>query len=131
MADKKSGDTEHVALVSGAHTAEDPDKEFDEHGLAKLTVSEGQKVEAEPNHKIAEKSDVFDPNAAYRAKLGFGPGLQDSEAKNPAVWVDQDVQASAEAGAAANVARAQRELDRAKALEESVKKGEPLTQEIP
>lgn len=127
MAEKSK---EHVALVSGAHPAEDPDKEFDEHGLAKLTVSESDMPGAEPNHKVAEASDVFDPNAAYRNKLGLGPGLQDSEARNPAVWVDQDSQAAAEAGAEAAVKAAQRELDRAKAQAAAVKKGEPLVQEI-
>lgn len=128
MAESKK--SEHVAKVSGAHPAEDPDKEFDEHGLAVLKVSEGQKVEAEPNHKVAEASDVFDPNAAYRAKIGVGPGLQDSEARNPAVWVDDSSEASRAAGAEAAVARAQRELDRAKAQADAVKKGEPLVQEI-
>jgi hypothetical protein len=93
-------------------------------------VSESDKAPAEPLHKVAEASDVFDPNAAYRNKIGVGPGLQDSEARNPAVWVDQDSQAAAQAGADAAVARAQRELDRAKAQAAAVKKGEPLAQEI-
>jgi hypothetical protein len=129
MADKSKGG-EHTALVSGPHPVEDPDKDVDEHGLSILKVSEGQKVEAEPNHKLAEASDVFDPNAAYRAKIGVGPGLQDSEARNPAVWVDDSSEASRAAGADAAVARAQRELDRVKAAADAVKKGEPLAQEI-
>jgi hypothetical protein len=127
MAEKKS---EHVAKVAGAHPVEDPDKEFDEHGLAVLKVSEGDKTPAEPLHKVAEKSDVFDPNAAYRAKIGVGPGLQDSEARNPAVWVDVESDEARKASADAAVARAQRELDRAKAQADAVKKGEPLDQEI-
>jgi hypothetical protein len=129
MAESKKG-SEHVAKVAGAHPVEDPDKEFDEHGLAVLKVSEGDKVEAEPLHKVAEKSDVFDPNAAYRAKIGVGPGLQDSEARNPAVWVDVESDAARKASADAEVQRAQRELDRAKARADAVKKGEPLDQEI-
>jgi hypothetical protein len=127
MADKSK---EHVAKISGAHPAEDPDKEFDEHGLAVLKVSESEKVEAEPLHKLAEKSDVFDPNAAYRAKIGVGPGLQDSEARNPAVWVDTDSEEARKASADAAVKRAERELERVKANAEAVKKGEPLSQEI-
>jgi hypothetical protein len=126
MADKK----EHIAKVSGAHPVEDPDKEYEEHGLAVLKVSEGEKVEAEPLHKLAEASDVFDPNAAYRAKIGVGPGLQDSEARNPAVWVDTDSDEAAAASADAAVKRAQRELDKAKAQAKAVKAGEPLAQEI-
>jgi hypothetical protein len=127
---KKDSSGEHTALVSGAHPAEDPDKEFDEHGLAILKVSGSEKVEAEPLHKVAEASDVFDPNAAYRAKIGVGPGLQDSEARNPAVWVDTDSKEAREASAAAAVKRAERELERVKANAEAVKKGEPLSQEI-
>ncbi len=123
-------ESEHVAKVSGAHPAEDPDKEFDEHGLAVLKVSESDKAEAEPLHKIAAASDVFDPNAAYRAKIGVGPGLQDSEARNPAVWVDVDSADARKAAGDAAVARAQRELDRAKKAADAVKKGEPLEQEI-
>jgi molybdenum cofactor biosynthesis enzyme len=73
---------------------------------------------------------VFDPNAAYRAKIGVGPGLQDSEARNPAVWVDTDSEAAREASADAAVKRAERELERVKAQADAVKKGEPLAQEI-
>ena len=127
---KKDGAQDMEAHVSGAHPAEDPDKEFDEHGLAVLKVSAGDKAPAEPMHKVAEASDVFDPNAAYRNKLGVGPGLQDSEARNPAVWVDVESEEARKAAADAMVARAQRELDRAKAQAEAVKKGEPLAQEI-
>jgi hypothetical protein len=126
----KDSKSEHVALVSGAHPAEDPDKEFDEHGLAILKVSGSEKVDAEPMHKVAEASDVFDPNAAYRAKIGVGPGLQDSEARNPAVWVDVASDEARKASADAAVARAQRELDRVKNLADAVRKGEPLAQEI-
>lgn len=45
--------------------------------------------EPEPGHQIAEakKDTVFDPNAALREAQGRGPGLQDSEALQPAVWV--------------------------------------------
>jgi hypothetical protein len=128
MADKKA--SEHVAKVSGAHPVEDPDKEFDEHGLAVLKVSESEKVEAEPLHKFAERSDEFDPNAAYRAKIGVGPGLQDSEARNPAVWVDVDSEEARKASADAAVKRAQRELDAAKNRAKAIEKGEPLDQEV-
>lgn len=126
---KKDASGEQVALVSGPHP-EGPDGERDEHGLAVLRVSESDKVPAEPNHKFAEASDVFDPNAAYRAKLGFGPGLQDSEARNPAVWVDLDSEAARQAGADAAVKRAEQELERVKAAAEAVKNGDPLVQEL-
>lgn len=122
--------TEHEAHVSGPPPAEDPDKEVDEHGLAVLRVSESDMPDAEPLHKLAEKSDVFDPNAAYRNKLGFGPGLQDSEAKNPAVWVDVESDAARAASADAHVKRAQQELDRAKNRAKAIKSGDPLDQEI-
>lgn len=48
----------------------------------------------EPGHRIAETpgaaEGIFDPNAARRFAEGRGPGLQDSEALQPAHWV-QDV----------------------------------------
>lgn len=128
MAEQKKG--EHTALVSGPHPAEDPDKDFDEHGLAILRVSESDKAPAEPLHTIAAAFDGFDPNAAYRNKIGVGPGLQDSEARNPAVWVDHESDAARKASADGAVARAQRELDRVKAAADAVKKGEPLAQEL-
>lgn len=128
MAKKEASAME--AHVGGGHPVEDPDKEYDEHGLAVLKVSAGDKADAEPGHVVAEASDVFDPNAAYRNKIGVGPGLQDSEARNPAVWVDDSSDQARDAGADAAVSRAQRALDAAKARAAQIKKGGPLDQEI-
>jgi hypothetical protein len=127
---KKDGAQDMEAHVRGPLPPEDPDKEVDEHGLSVMRVSAGDKAEAEPGHVIAARSDVFDPNAAYRNKLGFGPGLQDSEANNPAVWVDENSEEARKASADAAVKRAEQELERVKANAEAVKKGEPLSQEI-
>jgi hypothetical protein len=44
----------------------------------------------EPGHKAAELNagaTPFDPNAARRYAEGRGPGMQDSEPKDPAHWV--------------------------------------------
>lgn len=44
----------------------------------------------EPGHKGAELNagaTPFDPNAARRFAEGRGPGMQDSERKDPAHWV--------------------------------------------
>jgi hypothetical protein len=127
---KKDGAQDMEAHVRGAHPAEDPDKDVDEHGLSVLKVSAGDKADAEPGHVVAAASEVFDPNAAYRAKIGVGPGLQDSEARQPAVWVDENSEEARKAGADAAVKRAEQELERVKANAEAVKKGEPLSQEI-
>lgn len=94
--------------------------------LPVLEVDAGDMPDAEPNHKLAEKSDVFDPNAALRNKMGMGPGLQDSEAKNPAVWVDLDSKEARDAAAKAVVQRAERQLEQAKAQAAAIKKGEPF-----
>lgn len=128
MATKKDAASQE-AHVSGTHPAEDPDKEIDGHGLAVLKVSAGDKAPAEPLHTIAAQSDVFDPNAAYRNKIGVGPGLQDSEARNPAVWVDNDSDAARNAAADAEVQAAQRVLDRAQRRAEAIRAGDPLDNE--
>jgi hypothetical protein len=123
---------EHEAHVRGVAPAEVPDdnKDVDEHGLTVLKVSEGDMPDAEPLHKIAEANPAFDPNAALRGAMGVGPGLQDSEAKDPAVWVDQDSEAARKAGADAAVARAERELERVKNAAKAAKKGDPFTGEL-
>lgn len=126
MAEKKA---EHEAHVRGPGPA-GVDSGVDEHGLTVLSVSESDMPAAEPMHKFAEASDAFDPNAALRNKAGVGPGLQDSEALRPAAWVDSESDAARAAAADAEVAAAQRLLDRAKARAKAVKAGEPLDQEL-
>ncbi len=110
-------------------------KGSDQHNLPVLVVSESDRAEPDPRHagpeKLGAPADVFDPNAALRKARGVGPGLQDSEAKNPAVWVDQDSQEARDASAKYAVDEAQRALDRAKAAASAIKKGEPLAQELP
>jgi hypothetical protein len=68
----------------------------------------------------------FDPNAALRKKMGVGPGLQDSEALRPAVWVDENSEEARKASADALEFDAQRALDRAKAEADAIRKGEPF-----
>jgi hypothetical protein len=125
-------DKEHEAHVAAA--APPADAEVDEHGLTVLKVSEGDMPAPDPRHAGPEKlgrEARFDPNAAMRAKMGYGPGLQDSEIVNPAVWVDSDSDDARKAAADAHVADAQRALDRAKEDAKALKKGEPLMREIP
>jgi hypothetical protein len=93
--------------------------------LPTVKVSKGDMPDAEPHHTLAEKSDVFDPNAALRNKLGIGPGLQDSEAKNPAVWSDVGLEGYAKSEADKMEKDAKRAYDRAKARAEALRKGEP------
>lgn len=91
-------------------------------------------VEPDPRHAGPEKlgrPKRNDPNAALRKARNVGPGLQDSEVINPAVWVDEDSEAAKKASADAYVEDAQRALDRAKETAKKVKAGEPLGQEIP
>jgi hypothetical protein len=92
--------------------------------LPTVKVSKGDMPDAEAHHSIAEKSDVFDPNAALRGKLGYGPGLQDSEAKDPAVWVDVDLAKSQKAAAKKVRDDAKRASDRAEARAKAIEKGE-------
>lgn len=55
-----------------------------------VAVSSGAAMPpVEPGHKGYELiggESIFDPNAALRHAQGRGPGLQDSEIKNPAYW---------------------------------------------
>ena len=118
MADKKAAEAEAHVSGFGVDPESIPDAELDEHGLLVLKVSAGDTPEPDPRHAGPEK-------------LGRGPGLQDSEIINPAVWVDQDSDASRKAAAEAHVADAQRALDAAKDVAAQVKKGEPLLSEIP
>jgi hypothetical protein len=90
-------------------------------------------VEPDPRHAGPEKlgrPKRDDPNAALRKARGVGPGLQDSEVINPAVWVDEDSESARKASADAHVEEAQRALDRAKEAAKAVKEGKPLPQEI-
>lgn len=91
-------------------------------------------VEPDPRHAGPDKLGRParpDPNAALRKARGVGPGLQDSEIINPAVWVDQTSDEARKAAADAYVADAERELDRAKATAKAVKAGDPQDREIP
>lgn len=101
--------------------------------LPTVKVTQADMPPPDPLHAGPEAlgipGDVFDPNAALRNARGVGPGLQDSEAKNPAVWVDTDPESARKAAADAEVQAAQRVLDRAKKRAESIRKGEPLDQE--
>lgn len=75
----------------------------------------------EPGHTIAEEKhgEVFDPNAALREAQGRGPGLQDSEAVHPAVWVqDVDPLIAVER----EIARRERELKQLKQQRDDLKK---------
>lgn len=128
MADKT-----YEAHVRGTPPPE-ADAGVDEHGLAVLSVTEGDMPAPDPRHagpdKLGVDKGVFDPNAALRNKMDRGPGLQDSEAKDPAVWVDENSDAARKAAADAHIQDAQRALDRAKKTAAAVRKGEPLDQEV-
>jgi hypothetical protein len=133
MAKKTS--TEQEAHVTSFGVGEDtiPDAETDEHGLTVLKVSSGDAAPPDPLHAGPEKlgrPERFDPNAALRNKMGVGPGLQDSEVINPAVWVDENSDAAREAAADSAVQNAERQLERVKRDADAVRKGEPLVQEI-
>lgn len=124
MAEKK---TEAEAVVRSV-PEEYPDKEVGQDPLSSLPtvkVSAGDMPDAEPHHAIAEKSDVFDPNAALRGKLGYGPGLQDSEANQPAVWTDVDLDKSRKAAAEKIRQDAERAAKRAEARAKAIEKGDP------
>lgn len=134
MADQKKGDAEAVVLEVPADYPDSEVGQDAQSSLPTVKVSKGDMPGPEPTHAGPEKlgvpADVFDPNAALRNKLGYGPGLQDSEAKNPAVWVDVDSDAARENAAKAHVEQAERELKRAKARSEEIKKGGPLSAEV-
>jgi len=125
MAEKKGETAEAVVRVLPEGYPEKEAGQDPQSSLPTVKVSAGDMPDAEPLHSIAEKSDVFDPNAALRNKLGIGPGLQDSEAKNPAVWVDVDAQKVADAAASKMEKDAQRAYDRAKSRAEALRNGEP------
>ena len=100
-----------------------------------VKVSDGDTPEPDPRHAGPEKLGRparNDPNAALRNVRGVGPGLQDSEIINPAVWVD--VAGSKEgrkASSEAHVKDAERELEAAKKRAKAIEKGEPLDRDIP
>lgn len=118
------------AHVRGAAPPELKDAELDEHGLTVLKVSQKDAAEPDPRHAGPEKLGLqgtpFDPNAALRKKMGVGPGLQDSEALRPAVWVDENSDAARKASADALEFDAQRAFDRAKAEADALRKDEPF-----
>lgn len=106
------------------------DAEVDEHGLTVLSVSQKDAADPDPRHAGPEKLGLsgvpFDPNAALRKKAGLRPGLQDSEALRPAVWVDENSDEARKASADALVADAEAALERAKAEADAIRKGEPF-----
>jgi hypothetical protein len=110
------------------------DAEVDEHGLTVLKVSESDKAEPDPMHagpaKLGLSEVPFDPNAAMRKKAGVRPGLQDSEALHPAVWVDENSDEARKAAAEAHVEDAELALEQAKKRASAIKKGESLEQEV-
>lgn len=70
------------------------------------TVSTATKMVAEPGHRRAEAAvaaGAWDPNVARRLEEGRGPGMQDSEAMQPATWIQPSD------NAAADLARANRQ----------------------
>lgn len=101
--------------------------------LPTVKVTQADMPPPDPLHAGPEAlgipGDVFDPNAALRNKLGYGPGLQDSEAKNPAVWSQEDSKEARDAAADAEVKRAERALARAKARAKAIRAGDPLDRE--
>jgi hypothetical protein len=121
---------EQEAHVRGVAPAGLDDAELDEHGLTVLKVSQKDSADPDPRHAGPEKLGLqgvpFDPNAALRKKMGVGPGLQDSEALRPAVWVDENSDEARKASADALEFDAQRALDRAKAEADAIRKGEPF-----
>lgn len=124
MANKTGGAEAVVREIPDGY----PEKESGTDPLSNLPtvkVDAGDMPEAEAHHALAEKADVFDPNAALRNKVNVGPGLQDSEAIHPAVWVDVDAQRSAQAAADKIEKDAKRAYDRAKARAKAVREGAP------
>lgn len=115
--------------------AEYPDEpgQDPQSNLPTVEVSASDMPAPDPLHAgpeaVGADKNVFDPNAALRNKMGMGPGLQDSEAKNPAVWVDLDSDKARKAAADAEVEQAERVLKRAKERAKAIRKGDPLDQE--
>lgn len=132
MAESKSKQ-EASALVRSPAPGEDAEIDG-ETNLYRVSVSAGDMPDADPLHAgpeaVGADKNVFDPNAARRNKLGLGPGLQDSEAKNPAVWVDENNDASRKAAADAHVQDAERALAAAKERAKALRKGDPIDQEV-
>ena len=123
MAEKKAEAEAVVRELPEGYPPEEAGQD-PQSSLPTVKVSKGDMPDAEPGHKLAEKSDVFDPNAAMRSKLGYGPGLQDSEAVHPAVWTDVGYAESAKAEADRMEKAAERAYERAKARAEALRKGE-------
>jgi hypothetical protein len=123
----------HEALVRTPAPGEDAEPNG-ESSLYRVSVSEGDMPDPEPSHAGPEKlglaNDPFDPNAARRNKLGLAPGLQDSEAKNPAVWVDERSEDARKSAADAHVQDAERKLAAAKERAKAIRKGDPIDQEV-
>jgi hypothetical protein len=119
----------HEAHIAG-EAPEGVDAAVDEHGLTVLEVGESEKADPDPLHtgpkKLGLKEVPFDPNAALRKKAGRQPGLQDSEALHPAVWVDEGSEEAMKASGDALVADAEANLERAKREAEALRKGEPF-----
>lgn len=133
MADKKAEAEATVRQLPEGY----PEKEAGvdpQSNLPTVKVSKSDMPDPDPLHagpeRVGAPKDVFDPNAALRNKLGYGPGLQDSEAKNPAVWVDLDNEDGRKAAADAHVQDAQRKLDAAKERAKAIKAGDPLDREV-
>lgn len=134
MADAKKDAEAYVREVPADVPEENVGDGDPKSNLPSVKVSASDMPDPDPRHagpeKVGASKDVFDPNAALRKARGVGPGLQDSEAIHPAVWVDEDSDEARKSAAEAHVQDAQRALDRAKATADKVKKGEPLDQEI-
>jgi hypothetical protein len=121
-------DNKQEAHIRG-EPPEGVDAEVDEHGLTVLKVDESDKADPDPLHagpkRLGLKDVPFDPNAAMRKKAGQRPGLQDSEALHPAVWVDEDSDQARKAWADHLVEDAEANLEKAKAEAKAYRKGEP------
>jgi hypothetical protein len=125
--------SDQEATVRGVAPASLKDADT-EAGRSTLKVSASDMPEPDPLHAGPEKmgadKGVFDPNAALRNKMGVGPGLQDSEAKNPAVWVDEDAETARKNAADAHVQDAERALKAAKDRAAAIRKGDPIDREV-
>lgn len=89
-------------------------------------ITEGSEMpKAEPYHRVAEKKEgeVFDPNAAARLARGEEPGLQDSEAINPAHW---NVGSDPEYDKKVAIEKLERQITRLKDEMAAVKKGDAV-----
>jgi hypothetical protein len=132
MADKKSTQETYVRELPPDLPDENVGDGDPKSNLPSIKV-DASDVEPDPRHAGPEKlgrPTRDDPNAALRKARGVGPGLQDSEVINPAVWVDEDNEAARKSAADAHVEDARRELKRAEQRAEAVRKGEPLDREV-